>query len=82
MHMIYNSSNYCVVEFGAIASRAEGAFEIMDKTARREIFLDGVLAASFRKDVEDLIATQPSTEEIDEFLSQFDELMFQSMTMH
>lgn len=82
MNMIYNSPNYCVVEFGAIEPRQSGGYEIMDKNARREIFLAGPLADDFRRGVARLIASGPTTEEIDEFLSQFDELMQQPLILH
>ncbi|MBP7658566.1 MAG: DUF3567 family protein, partial [Burkholderiaceae bacterium] len=36
MHMIYNSPNYCVVEFKD-AQGVFGGFEIMDKLSRKEI---------------------------------------------
>ena len=42
MQMIYNSPNYCVVEFppqdGHVAM-CSGGYEIVDKNARREIFI-------------------------------------------
>jgi hypothetical protein len=93
MNMIYNSSNYCVVEFASYPSLAgtdaeankpanNGGFEIMDKTAKREIFLGGELADHFRQNVAELIASEPSVEEIDEFLSRFDPMMHQSLTIH
>jgi hypothetical protein len=80
MNMIYNSPNYCVVEFAGLAGGV--GFEIMDKSTQREIFLAGTLADGFRKDVARLIADEPSAEEIDDFLSQFDGLMQQPMNMH
>ncbi len=91
MNMIYNSNNYCVVEFAPyvtegmvedVVSQATGGFEIMDKNAKREIFIRGELADNFRKGVAELIATEPSVEEIDEFLSRFDPMMQQSLTLH
>ena len=86
MNMIYNSSNYCVVEFAAFAGndgeQMGGGFEIMDKTAKREIFLKGELADTFRKDVTSLIDSEPSTEEIDDFLSRFDAMMQQPLVLH
>jgi Protein of unknown function (DUF3567) len=81
MNMIYNSPNYCVVEFREAAGH-HGGFEIMDKASRREIYIDGTLAQQFRQDVQDLIATEPSIEEVDDFLSQFDGLMQQPLTLH
>lgn len=96
MNMIYNSPNYCVVEFGQFIARDRGAepagagagkhfgggFEIMDKTAKREIFLEGKMADVFRKDVATLIDSEPSLEEIDEFLSRFDAMMQQPLSLH
>lgn len=85
MQMIYNSPNYCVVEFppedghGAMNS---GGYEIVDKNARREIFIDGVMAASFREHVRKLIDEEPSLDEVDEFLGQFDSLMMHPVVLH
>jgi len=83
MNMIYNSPNYCVVEFrSAIGEAFSGGYEIMDKAAKREIFLGGVLAEKFRFDVTQLIATEPSIEEVDDFLSNFEGLMQQPLVLH
>jgi hypothetical protein len=83
MNMIYNSPNYCVVEFKAAEGpHGPGGYEIMDKTAKREIYLDGVLAEKFRNDVALLIAREPSIEEVDDFLSNFEGLMQQPLVLH
>ena len=86
MNMIYNSPNYCVVEFKGDATRNAprftGGFEIMDKLSRREIFLDGDLAEKFRENVQELIENEPSIEEVDEFLRQFEGLMQQPLVLH
>lgn len=82
MNMIYNSDHYCVVEFDAHASLIAGGFEIVDKGARREIFLNGVLADDFRRGVADLVASGPTVEEVDAFLSRFDPLMQQRVMLH
>ena len=86
MNMIYNSANYCVVEFANFAAHdgleQSGGFEIMDKNAKREIYLNGSLAETFRKDVASLIDSEPSTEEIDEYLSRFDSMMQQPLVLH
>ena len=81
MNMIYNSANYCVVEFEARGGRTVGGFEIVDKYLQREIFLNGSLADDFRRGVVDLIASSPSVEEIDNFLSRFDSLMLQPVVL-
>ncbi len=82
MNMIYNSANYCVVEFDAPDSRASGGFEIVDKNLQREIFLNGTLAEDFRRGVANLIASGPTVEDVDAFLSRFDSLMQQPVVFH
>jgi hypothetical protein len=83
MNMIYNSPNYCVVEFrSGDGETFAGGYEIMDKNAKREIFLGGTLAEKFRSDVTELIATEPSVEEVDDFLSGFDGLMQHPLVLH
>ena len=85
MNIIYNSDQYSVVEFGADDQRDAlrfGGYEIVDKPGKREIFIGGTLAKVFRQDVQDLIATEPSIEEIDDFLGQFDALMQQPVLLH
>jgi hypothetical protein len=40
------------------------------------------VAAVFRKNVEDLIASEPSEEDIDDFLGKYEALMRQPMVFH
>jgi hypothetical protein len=85
MNLIYNSEQYSVVEFGADDGREAlrfGGYEIMDKPGKREIFIGGTLAEAFRKNVETLIATEPSVEDIDAFLGNYDVLMSQPVVFH
>jgi hypothetical protein len=83
MHMIYNSPNFCIVEFQASTEAVHSAgFEIMDKTQRRELFLDGLLAVQFREKVSEMIRGEPDHEQIDAFLRQFEGLMQQPLTLH
>ena len=85
MNLIYNSEHYSVVEFGAEAGLEAmrfGGYEILDKPAKREIFIAGPLAELFRQHVRDLIATEPSMEEIDEFLGSYGSLMAQPVIFH
>ena len=85
MQMIYNSDNYCVVEFGVDGQHAilaAGGYEIVDKNLKRERFLGGELAEHFREDVKKLIASEPTVEEVDDFLGKFDTVMTQPVTMH
>ena len=85
MNLIYNSDQYSVVEFGVDDDNDSlrfGGYEIMDKPGKREIFIGGMLAEAFRKNVEDLIATEPSIEEIDDFLGKYDVLMSHPVILH
>ncbi len=81
MNMIYNSPHYCVVEFQDAAGECDG-FEIMDKAQRREMYLGGTMAQRFRHEVEELIARETSTDDLDAFLGRFDGLMQHPLTMH
>jgi hypothetical protein len=85
MNLIYNSEHYSVVEFGAEAGMETmrfGGYEILDKPARRETFIAGPLAEAFRQHVRELIASEPSIEEIDEFLGGYGSLMGQPVVLH
>ncbi|MET0209516.1 MAG: DUF3567 domain-containing protein [Burkholderiaceae bacterium] len=94
MLMIYNSDHYAVVQIevaaqadgtGAIAGSApltRGGYELVDKLARKEIFIEGELATSFRAGVDALIETSPSEEEVDAFVGRYSALMQQPVVMH
>ena len=94
MQMLYNSDSYAVVLFDVAAIVAphspapegkplsHGGYEIVDKFARKEIFLQGVMAETFKEGVEALIQTQPSEEEIDDYIERFTSLMQQPVILH
>jgi len=91
MNLIYNSDLYCVVEFalgnataveGEAETRAIDGYEIMDKLGRREIYINGDMAEKFRRQVDALIASQPTMDDIDEFLGRFKPIMAQTVALH
>jgi hypothetical protein len=85
MNLIYNSEQYSVVEFGIDDDQEalrSGGYEIVDKPGRREIFIGGTMAENFREKVKVLIATEPSVEEIDEFLGKYDAVMSNRVIYH
>ena len=85
MQTIYNSPLFCVVEFtdfGAEGQHPAGGFEILDKALRREIFLGGRDAEQFRASVQRLIASQPSAEDLDEFLAARSGVMTTPVALH
>jgi len=59
-----------------------GGFEILDKAAKREIFLAGPLAVGFREHLRQWAQTPPSLEEVDDFLASFQGLAQQPLVLH
>lgn len=90
MELVYNSDSYVVVQIDVPASApdrvARGGYEIVDKFARREIFLEGVLAERFEAGVKELVARAadeaPSLEAFDEYIAGFTALAQQPVLMH
>lgn len=90
--MIYDSDAFCVLQLdwsGVEKSQddvpsdlSRGGYEIVDKFARKEIFLGGTAAEGFRDSVQQLIASEPSSEEIDDFLDRYSALSRQSLHAH
>ena len=91
MQMLYNSESFAVVQFevptqqvlvSGDAALTRGGYEIVDKFARKEIFIEGAMAESFKQGVDALILTQPSEEEMDEYIDRFSSLMQQPVVLH
>ncbi len=92
MHMLYNSDSYAVVQIelpapGELehthdAALKRGGYEIVDKFARKELFIEGALAESFKEGVEALIESSPSVEEFDAYLERYAGMAQQPVVMH
>lgn len=97
MQMLYNSDNFSVLVFdltvpadlGAATSGptlGRGGYEIVDKVARKEIFIQGAMAESFKEGVEALINNRtsdvPSEEEFDAFIGRYTPLMQHPVVLH
>jgi hypothetical protein len=88
MQMLYNSDSFAVlqIEFGLADAAAEGAarggFEIVDKFARKGIFIEGAVAQSFKDGVQALIETGPSQEAMDDYISGYTTLAQQPVNLH
>jgi hypothetical protein len=90
MQMLYNSDNFVVVEFDVPGEAtahpqtplSRGGYEIVDKFARKEIFIEGAMAESFKEGVEALIETSPSEEEMDDYIERYTSLMQHPLVMH
>ncbi len=91
MQMLYNSENYVVVQFELAAADAQGdesqelsrgGYEIVDKFAGKEIYIEGALAQSFREGVDALIESGPSEDAMDEYIGRYGSLMQQPVVLH
>ena len=87
MQLLYNSDSFAVMQFDVPAPGNDGAvprggYEIVDKFARKEIYIDGLMAESFKEGVEALIESEPSEEEVDDFLERFTFLMHHPLVLH
>lgn len=89
MLMLYNSDNFAVLQIdvagapAAVGSLTRGGYEIVDKFARKEIFIEGAMAESFKLGVEALIEEgEPSEEEMDDYISRYSSLMQHPLVMH
>ena len=65
---------------GALPAR--GGYEIVDKFARKEIFIQGALAENFQTEVQALIEKSPSQEAFDEYLGRYTSLMQHPLVLH
>lgn len=93
MQMLYNSDNYAVVEIELTAadmpeppsvacSLTRGGYEIVDKFARKELFIEGAMAERFKVGVDALIESSPSIEEFDAYVEGFAGMAQQPVVMH
>jgi hypothetical protein len=88
MQMLYNSDSFAVlqIEFGladaAADSGTRGGFEIVDKFARKGIFLEGAVAQSFKAGVQALIDSGPSQEAMDDYIAGYTALAQQPVVLH
>lgn len=98
MQTLYNSDSYVVVSFdlpldagaeaGAPGPLRRGGFEVIDKLARKEIFIEGALAEHFQQGVQALVAGRPGSDVdtlqavIDEFIAGYTALAQQPVLLH
>jgi len=91
MQLLYNSDSFTVLRFDvpaaapagdAAAAQARGGYEIVDKFARKGIFIEGDVAQSFQNGVQALIEAGPSEEALDEYIGNFTQLAQQPVVLH
>ncbi len=98
MHTLYNSDSFVVVSFdlsaaagegeASAANPARGGYEIVDKFARKEIFIEGALAQTFQQGVQALVEQRPDgdqeglNEALDDYIAGFTQLAQQPVVLH
>ena len=95
MQLLYNSDSFAVVQIelpsapapeASAQAESRGGFEIVDKLARREIFLQGALAQSFQRGVQALVDAgsdnEVSAEVMDDFISGWTVMAQQPLLLH
>ena len=94
MHMLYNSDSFVVMQFEVPAEAGapeaahtlmRGGYEIVDKFACKEIFIEGAMAESFREGGDALIDTRPAgptEDEMDAYIERYSSLMQHPVVLH
>ena len=90
MQMLYNSDSFVVVHFDLAAEAAvsdesqpkPGGYEIVDKFARKEIFIVGALAEKFQRGVQALVEQQHTPEQLDDYIAGFTTMAQHRLTLH
>ena len=97
MHMLYDSDTYSVTHMlanGAAADAERDAqalpvptlarhgFEIVDKRAGKEVYLDGSWAELFQQHISAWQKNTPSQEEVEDTLEQYAELAQNPVVVH
>jgi hypothetical protein len=86
MQMLYNSDSFTVLQIDVPASGADdaarGGVEIVDKFARKGIFIEGAVAQSFKAGVQAIIEAGPSEEALDDYIADYATLAQQPVRLH
>ena len=82
MELLYNSEAFVVMQFTLAGEVERGGFEIVDKAARKEIYLQGAVAASFQRGVEALVQQGPNEESLDAYIAGFTVMAQQPVVLH
>ena len=61
---------------------AHGGYEIVDKMARKEIFLQGLVAASFQRGVKALVEQGPDPQALEDYIASFTVLAQHPVVLH
>ncbi len=88
MQMLYNSDNFAVLQIDVpvpgddASAPVRGGFEIVDKFARKGIFIEGAVARGFKDGVQALIDSGPTEEALDDYIAGYTALAQQPVRLH
>jgi len=91
MFMLYDSDHYAIVQFRLHGTEGtapaadvpdRGGLEIVDKRARREVYLHGALAEAFRRGAQALVEDNPGPEALEDYIADFLTLGHQPVVLH
>ena len=82
MELLYNSDAFVVMQFTLLGEAGPGGYEIVDKCARKEIYLQGAVAESFQRGVEALVQQDPSEANLDAYIAGFTVMAQQPVVLH
>jgi hypothetical protein len=85
MQMLYNSDSFAVMQFDVPTPAGEltrGGYEIVDKFARKDIFIEGALAESFKQGVAALADSESSADAFDDFIAGYTHMAQQPLMLH
>lgn len=90
MHMLYDSDSFVVVHMLAneaaegepVPDLARHGFEIVDKRANKEVYLDGSWAEVFQRQILAWQQQTPTQEEVEDTLERYAELAQNPLVMH
>lgn len=81
-HALAGSAAAPAPDDAAPPASSRGGYEIVDKFARKGVFLGGDVALSFRAGVEALSGGSPTADEIDDYIAGFTVLAQQPVVLH
>jgi hypothetical protein len=87
MELLYNSEAFSVVQISVAGAADEGmplrgGFEIVDKSTRKGIYIEGALADGFQRGVQAIVAQGPDEQALDDFISGYTALAQQPLVLH
>lgn len=90
MQMLYESEQFVVVRFDPPAGDAgqpraiagDSGYEIIDRLAQREIYIDGAVADAFRMGVTALAEAKSEPEDFERFIAGYAALACQPVLVH